>query len=81
MILTAPLAALEKVSPALAHNVESAATAVSHRIQDYAAGASKEASVSAAPSSGASGAPVMRPGGEFVRSFQSFSPFFSSSYD
>ncbi|GAA5978716.1 hypothetical protein JCM11641_006152 [Rhodosporidiobolus odoratus] len=36
MILTAPLAALEKVSPSFAHNLSDAASSVAHRVQDYA---------------------------------------------
>ncbi|GAA5851163.1 hypothetical protein JCM8547_004152 [Rhodosporidiobolus lusitaniae] len=69
MVLNAPLAALEKVSPALAHNVESVVENVSHRIQDYTSGgANKEAGVSSAPSGASVEVPMMRPGGEFTAS-------------
>ncbi|GAA6027187.1 hypothetical protein JCM8097_002467 [Rhodosporidiobolus ruineniae] len=57
-----PIAALEKVAPSLAHNVENAASSVAQRIQDFA-GQAKESAASAAPATQSSG-PVIRPGGE-----------------
>ncbi|GAA5897502.1 hypothetical protein JCM6882_003502 [Rhodosporidiobolus microsporus] len=68
MVLNAPLAAVEKVSPSLAHNVQETVSSLAHRAQDYA-GQAKEATTSASTSAGESAsAPVIRPGGEVTQS-------------
>ncbi|GAA6011993.1 hypothetical protein JCM10207_003452 [Rhodosporidiobolus poonsookiae] len=61
MVLSAPLAALEKVSPGLAHSVESAASTVGQKLFDLTSAAKENAP--ALPRAEDSG-PVIRPGGE-----------------
>ncbi|GAA5824158.1 hypothetical protein JCM11251_001545 [Rhodosporidiobolus azoricus] len=65
MVLTAPLAILEKVSPSLAHNVQDAATTIAHKVQDYTGQAKKE--IPSASSASHSSEPVIRPGGEVTQ--------------